>query len=146
MVVAFLRLKFIDDGDGSGKLLARAEAHGFAGEGDAYFGNQELQDFAAQFGAFPLVGRPSVAGGFYEKTSHRLEQELLALECYAIDGKGHLGLQVRMASALYDGTRPDSRHAATLEILTTYESLGQFGRALSALVRGDIDEAVLEGE
>jgi hypothetical protein len=47
---------------------------------------------------------------------------------------------------LWDGIRIESQCAAQLEVVTTYAPLAEFGEKLSALLRGDIDEAVLPGE
>lgn len=145
--MAALLLRFLDDDDGTGKLVARAEAHGFSGEGGAYFGKQQLEEFATELASFPLAGRPSIAGGFFAKDgSGRLDQELLAIECYAVDAQGRLGIQVRIASEVWPSTRPDSRHSVALEMITSYEALRHFSRNFSALVHGVVDEAVLEAE
>jgi hypothetical protein len=61
MARSSLRLRFHDDGDGTGKLLAQAEANGFAGTSGAYFDKQRLSDFARALEAFPLVGRVRAA-------------------------------------------------------------------------------------
>jgi hypothetical protein len=147
MARSFLRLWFRDDGDGTGELLAHAEANGFAGTSGAYFDKERLSDFARALEAFPLVGRPSIIGGFLDRERPgRVKQEHLALECYPVDVTGHLGLRVRLATELSGKARPESQHLAALEILTTYEPLRQFGRALLALVRGDTEEISLEGD
>jgi len=49
-----LLLRFEDDGDGTGKLLAHATSGGFSGEGGAWFSISELQDFAEAIGMFPI--------------------------------------------------------------------------------------------
>ncbi|HSQ65144.1 MAG TPA: hypothetical protein VLM85_18110 [Polyangiaceae bacterium] len=142
-----LRLRFYDDGDGTGKLVARAEANGFGGEGGAYFDKREVEDFATKLGAFPLPERTAIAGGFYSKERPgELGQVHLAIDCYPIDAKGHLGLRVRMSTERWAATRPDSQHSVALEILTTYAPLRRFSHALVALLRGDAEEAILEGE
>jgi hypothetical protein len=143
---SYLRLRFDDDGDGTGNL-PRAEANGFAGESAAYFGKGQLEDFATALAAFPLVGRPTVVGGFRDKVVQgRMEQEHLAIECYPFDAKGNLGLRVRMATELWTPSRPESQHMVALEIRTTYESLRYFSRRLQMLVRGETEEARLDGE
>ncbi len=147
MSESYLRLQFYDDGDGTGKLVAWAEGHGFAGESGAYFDKLAVEAFATKLEAFPLVGRPSIVGGFYSKERPGdIEQELLSIECYPIDAQGHLALRVRLATELWPPARAESRHAVALEILTTYEPLRQFSHALLALLRGHLEEAVLEGE
>ena len=142
-------LRFEDDGDWTGKLLAQAAARGFSGEGGAWFGITELQDFAAAVGMFPIPEEhpPFIDAGFVKKDgSGELEQEHLAIKVYPIDHRGHLGVQVRIATELWRDDRPESQHKVELEILTSYELLGRFSRDLLALVEGRIEEAILEGD
>lgn len=68
---------------------------------------------ASRLGVSPLVGATVRRWSHLRKTSARLEQELLALESYAIDSKDHLGLQVRLATAIHRDTQPGSRYAVT---------------------------------
>lgn len=140
-----VRLRFLDDGDGSGKLVARAKANGFAGEGGAYFSTHRLEQFAASLEEFPLNGRRSIAGGFYDR-SGALEQELLSLVAYQIDAQGHIGVRVRLSTELWPSTRAESQHSVALEIRTTYERLRQFSHAILQLIHGHAEEAVLEGD
>jgi hypothetical protein len=49
-----LSLRFDDDGDGTGELLAQASSSGFSGEGGAWFSTSELQDFAEAIGMYPI--------------------------------------------------------------------------------------------
>lgn len=148
---SLLRLRFDDDGDGSGKLIARAEADGFAGEGGAYFNIAEIERFATALGAFPLPHddeRLSIAGGFWsqERRDH-LEQEHLGISVYPADARrGYIGIQVRMATELSRGSRPQSRKSATVEVVTTYEPLSRFGKDLREVLAGKLKEAVLLGE
>lgn len=44
----YLRARFYDDGDGSGKLCVHVVVDRFSGEGGAYFGIEELERFAEQ--------------------------------------------------------------------------------------------------
>src|SRR5262245_17985713 len=101
----YLRLRFDDDGDGTGKLHARAEAHGFAGEGAAHFAIPRPQAFASSLLAFPLPAEPpaSLAGGFWDKGKAKtLEQEHLAITAYPIDKTRRIGVQVRMATEAWN--------------------------------------------
>ncbi len=142
-----LRLRFVDEGDGSGRLVAHAEANGFSGEGGAYFATRALETFAVSLGAFPLIGRPSIAGGFWSKTSPgQLEQEHLALAFYAVNARGHIGVHVKLANELWPPARAQSQHVVSLEMITLYEPLGCFSRAFLELLKGKVEEAVLEGE
>jgi hypothetical protein len=144
-----LSLRFEDDGDGTGKLLAHARFEGFSGEGGAWFSISELQDFAEAIGIFPFPegNPPSIAGGFSKKDgSEDLEQEHLALKVYPTDRKGHFGVQVRLATELWNDARPESQHKVELEIVTSYEPLAKFSRDLKYLVDGRIKEAILESD
>src|SRR5271166_3239742 len=146
-----LRLRFSDDGDGTGELRARAEADGFAGEGGAYFSTSELEEFAIAIGTFPLpVGdkRLSIAGGFWSQERRGdLQQELLGINVYFADAlRGYIGIQIRMATPIQEGTRPDSKKMSRVEIVTTYEPLTKLSRDLIAVLHGKLKEAVLEGQ
>ena len=144
-----LCLRFENDYDGTGRLVARAEAGGFAGHGGAYFSVSQIEEFAAAIGAFPLTSaeRPSISGGFGKRSAPtELEQEHLGIEVYPIDARGHVGILVRLMQELWPGTRPESQNAVRLEIVTSYQSLAEFSRKLAALVYGHITEAVLVGD
>lgn len=144
-----LRARFDDDQDGTGKLLVRVSAGGFSGEGGAYFVVGKLEDFAEALSVFPLSNerRPSIAGGFWSKELRgTLDQEHLAIQAYPVGLRGQIGVQVRMATELWGDERPESQNAVRVELLTTYERLARFARELKSLVRGTVEEAVLEGE
>jgi hypothetical protein len=144
--VGYLRLRFADDGDGTGKLYASAEARGFAAKGAAWFGISRIEEFAIAVAAFPLPAdkQISVAGGFWK--DGQLTQEHLAIEIYQIDSRGHIGVQVRASTELWGKARKRSQLAAKLEIITSYERLRRFSEDLHELVKGRIEEVLLEGE
>jgi hypothetical protein len=146
-----LRLRFLDDGDGTGKLMAWAAADGFSGESGAYFNVEELEEFAEALQVFPLPPedhRRSIASGFGSKENHAtLEQEHLGISVYlANPQRGYVGIQVRMATAVWPDSRPESKKQAVVEILATYEPLSKFSRDLLSILRGSLKEAVIEGE
>ena len=117
--------------------------------GGAWFSISELQDFAAAICMFPILegNSPSIAGGFLKKDGRgELEQEHLALKVYPIARKGHLGVQVKIATALWNDARPESQHKVELEIVTSYEPLVKFSRDLKSLVEGRIKEAILDSD
>jgi len=58
----------------------------------------------------------------------------------------HVGVQVRMATELWNETRSESQKAAKLEIITTYEPLAKFSKELLAVINRAVPEATLEGE
>jgi hypothetical protein len=146
----YLRLRFLDDGDGTGKLMAWAEADGFSGKSGAYFNVEELEEFAEALQAFPLPPedhRRSIASGFGSKEDDKLAQEHLGISvCLANPQRGYVGIQVRMATEVWPDTRPESKKQAVVEILATYEPLSKFSRDLFAVLRGSLKEAVIEGE
>ncbi|MCD6392179.1 MAG: hypothetical protein J7M40_01590 [Planctomycetes bacterium] len=144
---SYLRLCFQDDGDGTGELTARVAAGGFAGEGGAYFSVAELEAFASSISVYPLPdqSRPVIAGGYWEDDG-TLKEAHLAISVYPIDMRGHLGVQVRIATALYEGARPEAQKVAKVEIETAYQSLAKFSRDLIALINGTNEEIVLLGE
>ena len=144
-----LTLRFDDDSDGTGKLLADASANGFAGKGGAYFSIPHIEEFADSLVAFPLpeTNFPEIAGGFGKRDApNELAQEHLSIAVYPVDGRGHLGIQIRIATELWDGEREKSQHAVKLEFLTGYEAIAKFSKNLKALVVGQIEEAILESE
>jgi hypothetical protein len=149
MAPSHLKLTFYDDNDGTGELTAEACADGYTGTGSAYFGIDELKHFAKAIAEFPLPERTrcQIAGGFYSKEVRgKLEHEHLGIDVYPVDHRGHIGIQVRAATQLWQDMRPDSQKTAKVEIITSYEPLAKFSRQLLALIAGKIREATLEGE
>jgi hypothetical protein len=147
----YLRLRFFDDGDGTGKLIACAAADGFSGAGGAYFAVEELEEFAQALQVFPLPledDRRSIAGGFGNSEDHtKVTQEHLGISVYLVNPqRGYVGIQVRMATEVWADTRPESKKQAVVEILATYEPLSKFSRDLFSVLRGSLQEAVIEGE
>jgi hypothetical protein len=144
---SYLQLRFANDGDATGELFARAEAGGFAGESSAYFNTDRIEKFASDILAFPPseLKRQEIASGFGDEDT--LEREHLAIAVYPIDvRRGYVGVRVRLASKAWRDARPDSQGITRLEIVTTYEPLSRFSRDLVALVKGNIREALLEGQ
>lgn len=142
----FLRLKFYDDSDGTGKLLADIETNGFAGRGGAWFGIAQVEDFADLIASFPLPAdaKCSLAGGFWK--DGKLDQEHLAIDVYPVDRRGHIGVQVRIATELWKESRRESQMKVTAEVITSYQPLLEFSKNLKSLVQGSTKEALLEGE
>jgi hypothetical protein len=143
----YLRLRFRDDGDGTGKLMAWAAADGFSGESGAYFSVEKLKEFAEALQVFPLPAedhRRSIASGFGSK---ELMREHLGISAYlANPQRGYAGIQVRMATAVWPDTRPESKKQAVVEILVTYEPLSKFSKDLLSVLHGSLKVAVIEGE
>jgi len=145
----YLKLAFRNDGDGTGKLLVKAEAGGYSGASGAYFDIGHIQEFAGAVSEFPLpeISRCSLASGFCSKQKPGvLEQEHVGIDIYPIDHRGHIGVQVRMATEMWNDTRLRSQKTAKVEIITTYEPIARFSKDLLALLNGTISEALLAGE
>jgi hypothetical protein len=140
-----LRACFEPDGDGSGKLSVEVSAPPFAGASSAWFGVEQLIEFAEQLAeAYPLSPTQpiSLRGGFFEATGSTLETVHIGLSFYPLGNRGVVGCKVHLAAPV----QIEDEHEARLEIelVTYYESVGRFARALSAISRGEAEEATLE--
>jgi hypothetical protein len=144
-----LRLLFSDDHDGTGELRARVVVDEFSGESAAYFNVEEIEEFAKVIAVYPLAKgiKHSISGGFAKREeTEELENEHLAIVVYPIDERGHIGVQVRLASKSWPDTRVESQQIAKVEIITTYAPLAKFSAAILKLLSGSREEVVLEGE
>ena len=143
----FLTLCFSDDRDGTGTLDVEAEVDGYSGRSHAYFNKDEIERFAVALSQYPLPGDRccSLTSGFGESQS-KLAEEHVGIDVYPVNRRGYIGIQVRMATAVWGETRPQSQRIAQLEIVTTYEPLAQFSKDLLALLNGTASEATLEGD
>lgn len=142
-----LVLYFDDDNDGTGKLIAEASSNGFSGVGGAWFNNSDVLDFAKALSVYPLEtsNLPKISGGFWKKdVKGELEQEHLAISVYPIDGKGNLGIRVKLATELWNEERPESQHVVKLEILTSYNALEKLSKEIVALLNKRVKKAVLQ--
>ncbi len=142
----FLRIRFVDDRDGTGELTAHAASNAFSGTGRAYFNIETIERFAESIAAFPLGNElHSIAGGFVgtKDRPNELDQEHLGITVYPIDSRGYIGVQVRMAMPVHDNERPESQQSATVELVTTHQPLARFSRELIAMLRGNAEEVVL---
>jgi hypothetical protein len=145
----YLKLSFRDDGDGTGKLVVEAAAGGYSGASGAYFDIGHVQEFARAIAEFPLpdVSRCALVSGFGSKQKPgELEQEHVGIEVYPVDHRGHIGIQVRMATAMWSDTRRRSQKKAKVEIITTYQPIARFSKDLLAMLNGSSSEATLLGE
>lgn len=139
---------FALESEGIGTLFAEAATDGFSGKASGLFNTVDLEKFAEAISEYPLPprGRCSLRTGFGSPGSTVMDEEHLGIEVYPIDSRGHLGVQVRMATPVWAETRVDSQNLTKLELRTSYEPLGKFSRDLVALIKGAAQEAVLEQE
>lgn len=143
----FLTLSFSDDGDGTGTLKVEAGVDGFSGRSHAYFNKDNIKLFAETLSQYPLPEDHScsLTGGFGESRGNPA-QEHVGIDVYPVNRRGYIGIRVRMATAVWSETRPESQRIAQLEIVTTYEPLARFSRDLLAALSGTLPEATIEGE
>ena len=142
-----LVLYFDADDDGTGKLFAEASSSGFSGVGEAWFDRIQLLEFANALATYPLPSDnlPKIAGGFWRNNlAGELDQEHLAISVYPIDGKGGLGVQVKLSTELWSEMRPEQQHIVKLEITTSYNALEKFSKEFVALINGRVERAVLQ--
>lgn len=142
-----LRLSFHSDNDGTGELFAQVVSNGFSGVSSACFGESSLVEFAKILAAaFPLpIEAPlRIQGGFWSKVGGGVEQEHVGLAFYQANAIGRVGCRISLCTPSYEHSRPEEQSSLAVELLTTYERLGVFARALELLPSGGIDEAVLE--
>ena len=143
-----IRFQFEPDDDGTGKLVITGAAHGFAGVGAAWFNAADVESFASKLATYPLAeSGVAIAGGFFDDRARDApSQEHLGVKVYRVGSRGQVAIQVRLATEVREDTRPESRHATHLELLTSYERLGRFARDLVAVVKGEKQAAVVDGE
>jgi hypothetical protein len=142
----FLTLWFSDDGDETGALDVEAEVDGYAGRSHAYFNKDEIRRFAVALSQYPLRDQDcSLTSGFGE-SGGRPVQEHVGIDAYPVNRRGYIGIQVRMATDMWDATTPKSQRIAQVEIVTTYEPLARFSKDILAMLSGTLAEATLEGD
>jgi hypothetical protein len=149
MTRGYLRVRFLRDDDWIGELVADAASDGFSGRSSAWFHRQTIEEFAQALVRYPLANEspPTIAGGYgAPDTSDRLEQEHLGITADPLGTRGQIGVQVRLATPLEQGSRPESQCCCRVEIRTTWEPLSRFSRQLLAVLDGSADEALLNGD
>jgi hypothetical protein len=148
MSESFVGLRYLSDGDGTGKLLVHVQNAQFRGASSAWFGEDELLAFAHSLAtSFPLKSgeKPSIQAGFpyAEQAESEFQQVHVAITVYPVGTTGAIGVQIKLATPLYEGERPDSQSAVVIELLTRYGPLQDFGHQLQALVQGAVEHAKL---
>ena len=143
-----LVVRFDDDDDGTGRLWVSGSANGFAGTAAAWFGTEELKEFAQALTRYPIADNdpPTLSGGFWLRDGKGLDQEHVFLEVSPADSLGHLRVRLRLATEVWPPAQIESQHRVQLEIRTSYQALLEFSRMLNAVILGKADEAVLIGD
>jgi hypothetical protein len=142
-----LRAFFDVDNDSTGELWIEVAAGRFAGVSSAWFGVNDLLEFARTLAvSYPLsAANPiSLTGGFWSKTGVVVEQPHVSLSFYPVGSRGTVGCKVQRATPLRVEDRPAHQSRLELELLTTYEAVRTFARGLAAIVHNQAKEALLE--
>lgn len=141
-----LRLTYLwhDEVEPFGELAAAVRFEGFAGSSSGYFHSAELLGFASELRRYPFGDAVARLAGGYPSPG---EEHLVSVTARARGRRGQLGVRVHLVTA--DPAPSDAqwcRKEATVEVLTTYESLRRFASELEHLARGSADEAWLAAE
>jgi hypothetical protein len=148
MTEGSITLAFDLESDGTGRLKVSASAGGFAGRAEAWMDADEVAVFARSLDAFPLPDGGLVLAGGFGKSSADLDTELVALRVYRVGNLGQVGIRCHLAggTSSWPPTRPKSVPEVHLELLTTYERLRTFGRNLTRIAEGSMEEAIIGQE
>ena len=143
--VEYLAIRHQPDGlQDVGALSVRAEAKGFGGTSLAYFNDSDVLRFAEQLAAYPLPPDSSFAIRLWRDSTRRGVRR--ARSPRSVPGRQPRTGGDRRHLAEVWPERVASRSEVRIELLTTYERLGQFSRDLARVVRGELQQAMIEGE
>ncbi|MBV8534389.1 MAG: hypothetical protein JO128_02280 [Alphaproteobacteria bacterium] len=141
----YLRVTFAPDNDGTGELRVEAAGDGFAGRASAWFSLQDLRDFVTGLRAYPLPDTPvQIAGGYWKRTGE-LKECHVSIAAYVAEGRGLIGVHVRLATPSPEPSKPYGICSAELELKTGYNTLAKFADQLSEVIAGRASEALLVG-
>jgi hypothetical protein len=144
-----LSLYFHADTDGTGELFAKVNAKGFSGASSAWFGIDQIVEFAQKLaGSYPLQAENPVSleGGFWSKSGAVVEQLHLGLKFYPVGSIGLVGCRVSLTTSIHPHERLESQSLVAVELTVHYEQLRSFARSVEDLANGGVSEAFLETE
>ena len=125
--------------DDFGRLRLALATEDFSGRGGFWVQWQDVEEFAASLGAYPLpVASPPIAQWGFEKLEG--DDLIIGLEVKPADTRGTLLVSVEVA----DDFEPRRRLRANFT--THYPQLEAFQQALMKVMRREAEEAVLTGE
>ncbi|OJU09051.1 MAG: hypothetical protein BGN86_07065 [Caulobacterales bacterium 68-7] len=144
-----LRISYVPDDEWMGKILVTVRSGDFAGYGEAWVGNEQVDEFAAALDRYPLPPtEPCILeGGHWGNLDGSIKPQMLV--SLTIKPQGLRGA-VLVVAKLEDEIENDrSRDAALFQavearFLTGYNAISVFVPALRGLPRGGGD-AVLQG-
>ena len=132
-----------NDGDGVGRLTVEAAANGFCGKSSAWFDRTQVEQFGRDLTRFPLEGVPPTLSGGFGRPDPQVHVEM---KVYPVGARGQVAIGVSLASERWPTDRQDAQHSVRLELLTTYEQLGSFGRALEGITERNGGHGRIEGD
>lgn len=135
-----LAIHLTPDSDGTIELVVEVAAGGFAGSSSAWFSVDDVRKFAQAIMAYPLdvSDQPLLVGGHWDKNERGiLADPHVSIRAYPVGARGQVGLRIRLATPGWDDARPDELSLVETEILTTYQSLGEFAAQLSSTALGE---------
>jgi hypothetical protein len=137
---SYLERRFQPDTDGTGELFADVRRNDYAGAGSAWFHFNEIERFGRLLGStFPMPPNTEISlrGGYWRSGAQppELQDVLLGLKVYPVGTTGTIGVRVEVMDGCFEGQRPESRAKLSLELLTDYESIKNFGESTAQLVR-----------
>lgn len=137
-----LSFRFEREDEWHGKLIGVVQAHGFAGEGGAWFNSEDLRRFGKEASAYPLRDRTFIVGGFGVSDAGP-EQVHLCVSLEPHNAKGAVRVTVELATEVYTGKAEDLACNATVRFLVTYSDLAGFSAAFLDLIEGRTMKASL---
>jgi hypothetical protein len=142
-----LRVTYSPDDEWTGELKAVVECSGFSGQGSAWFAPGRLkQDIIPAFRMFPISDSqpPKIEGGFWDKGRRgELEQYHLRIAVRKYNSRGHLLVQVELATESWRTPDTDLQQTVTARFLADYAGLGGFADELEQVLDGGLEKAVL---
>lgn len=144
-----LHLWFERDADGTGELFAQVHCDGFSGHSSAWFGEDQLVEFADHLAnTFPLPANEplKLEGGYWSKSGAPILQLHLGLTFYSIGHLGLIGCRVSLATPINNESRAEEQFQVAVELHTHYEQLRTFAQSVEMLAHGAVKEAVLHAE
>lgn len=142
----FIKIKFNDDGDGSGELTISFHIDNFSGSGSAYFNTSKILMGFNELLVYPLPreGVCAIKGGFLNRdwSSNNIAQEHVYFFTQPEGLTGKLVSTVRVATpSMPPGERV--KCFAGGDLVTNYQELENFVRDIERLISGACEEAIL---
>jgi hypothetical protein len=140
-----LTLTLRPDDDGTVELRGSVQGGEFAGSGSAWFDVEALKAFCSSLAAYPIDPRspPSIAGGYWDKSGGKLRETHLAVRITPFDSRGAIQVSVQMAEPAAMNESADRGRNVSTWFVVGYNDLQLFQSALTKVLAGTSDEAVL---